>query len=395
VVLDLGIQVLTGRFPKDLKENLVSGPLRLVRCLGPCGLVQLAETYDLDEMYGEEYGYRSGLNASMVRHLGEKVKGLISKRPLAPGDLVLDIGSNDGTTLGFYPSEVERLGIDPTTDKFRRFHPSGIRAEAAFFDARTFDRLSGGKKAKIITSISMFYDLPAPLEFVKDVAACLADDGIWHLEQSYLPLMLEMNSYDTACHEHLEYYSLTQLNWMFERAGLRIIDVSENNVNGGSFAVTVSKGSGQSSLVEEILAKERFLSEPKTWNDFAARVARHKIELPDKLSQLKKAGQRVFGLGASTKGNVVLQYCGIGPELLEAIAEVNSDKFGSFTPGTLIPIRAEAEIFATNPDVLMVLPWHFRETFLTRQHTYLERGGTLLFPLPTIEACGAEARIAK
>lgn len=386
VVLDLGVQALTGVFPKTPESFVPSGPLRLVRCVGEgtCGLVQLGENYDLDEMYGDNYGYRSGLNASMVKHLGEKVAKLRTLRPLAPGDLVLDIGSNDGTTLGFYPEDVERLGIDPTTEKFRRFHPPGIRAEAAFFDARTFEKLAGGRKARIVTSISMFYDLPAPLDFVRDVAASLADDGIWHLEQSYLPLMLETTSYDTACHEHLEYYSLTQLDWMFERAGLRILDVEFNDVNGGSFAVTVAKGSGRTKEVEEILERETFLRKPETWNDFAAAVARHRDELLALLRKLKGEGKRVFGLGASTKGNVLLQYCGIGPDLLEAIAEVNPDKFGSFTPGTLIPIEPEAEVLAKS-HVCLVLPWHFRATFLRAQAGFLDRGGQLLFPLPRIE----------
>lgn len=385
VVLDLGVQALTGIFPKTRESFVPAGPLRLVRCVGEgtCGLVQLGENYDLDEMYGDNYGYRSGLNASMVKHLGAKVANLRTLRPLAPGDLVLDIGSNDGTTLGFYPEDVERLGIDPTTEKFRRFHPPGIRAEAAFFDAGTFEKLAGGKRARIVTSISMFYDLPAPLDFVRDVAASLADDGIWHLEQSYLPLMLETTSYDTACHEHLEYYSLTQLDWMFERAGLRILDVEFNDVNGGSFAVTVAKGSGRTKEVEEILEREKFLRKPETWTDFAAAVARHRDELLALLRKLKNDGKRVFGLGASTKGNVLLQYCGIGPDLVEAIAEVNPDKFGSFTPGTLIPIEPEAEVLG-KADVCLVLPWHFRAMLFRKHAAFRSRGGAMVFPLPLL-----------
>lgn len=390
-VLDLGQQALTGVFPRP-GVTVEGGPLVLVKCHGRdgcCGLVQLGHTYDLGELYGDNYGYRSGLNASMVRHLGEKVRWLQSRRPLQPGDLVLDIGSNDGTTLGHYPDTVERLGIDPTTEKFRKFHPPGIRAVADFFSAASFKKIAGDRKARIVTSISMFYDLPAPMDFVRDVAASLADDGVWHLEQSYLPLMLDTVSYDTICHEHLEFYGLTQLQWMTSRAGLRITDVQLNDVNGGSFAVTVEKGVGDAPIVAELLAKEARLASLETWREFAATVARHRVELPALLRKLKAEGKRVIGLGASTKGNVTLQYCGITPELMEAVAEVNPDKFGCVTPGTQIPIISEADARARKPDVLLVLPWHFRKTFVEREKAFLAGGGRLLFPLPAIEFVSA------
>ena len=390
-VLDLGEQNLTGIFPKNRTDEVTSGPLRLVRCVGKggCGLVQLAHTYDLDEMYGEQYGYRSGLNRSMVRHLGNKVEWLQKRRPLSENELVLDIGSNDGTTLGFYPTHVDRLGIDPTTEKFRKFHPPGITAAAEFFSAESFARLVGDRKAAIVTSISMFYDLPAPFDFVRDVASILAEDGVWHLEQSYLPLMLDTTSYDTACHEHLEYYGLTQLDWMFTRVGLRITQVDFNDVNGGSFAVTVEKGVGHAPEVLALLEKERPLRDRETWIEFARAVEAHKRDLLALLHRLKGEGKRVFGLGASTKGNVLLQYCGIGPDLVEAIAEVNSDKFGSFTPGTLIPICSEEEALARKPDVFLVLPWHFRRVLLEAHASFVAQGGKLLFPLPRIELVGA------
>ncbi len=386
-VLDLGQQALTGVFPKP-GVQVEGGPLVLVKCHGRdgcCGLVQLGHTYDLGELYGDNYGYRSGLNASMVRHLGEKVRALQARCPLNPGDLVLDIGSNDGTTLGHYPDTVDRLGIDPTTEKFRKYHPPGVRAVADFFSAESFKRIAGDRKARIVTSISMFYDLPAPMDFVRDVAAVLADDGVWHLEQSYLPLMLETVSYDTVCHEHLEFYALAQLQWMTSRAGLRITDVQLNDVNGGSFAVTVEKGRGDAPIVAELLAREAPLASLETWRAFAATVAQHKVELPALLRKLKAEGKRVIGLGASTKGNVTLQYCGLTPDLLETIAEVNPDKFGCVTPGTQIPIISEADARARKPDVWLVLPWHFRKTFLEREKAFLASGGRLLFPLPAIE----------
>lgn len=386
-VLDLGEQALTGVFPRSPAEVVTRGPLVLVRCRAPagCGLVQLAHTYDLGELYGDQYGYRSGLNASMVRHLGATVQALLARRPVGPGEVVLDIGSNDGTTLSFFPQHAVRIGIDPTTEKFRRFHPPGLIAVPAFFSAEAFFAASGGRRASVVTSISMFYDLPEPLRFVREVASVLADGGLWHLEQSYLPAMLAQHAYDTVCHEHLEYYGLAQLEWMFSRCGLRIAHVELNDVNGGSFAVTVEKGEGDAPEVGPLLAAEAPLAGDEPWKAFAAFVARHQEALPALLAKLKHEGKRVYGLGASTKGNVVLQACGITPALLPAIGEVNPDKLGCFTPGTHIPIRGEDELLREKPDVLLVLPWHFRRAFLERERAFLASGGKLLFPLPELE----------
>jgi NDP-4-keto-2,6-dideoxyhexose 3-C-methyltransferase len=389
LVLDLGDQVLTGVFPNSADTEVTTGPLQLVKCHGKegcCQLVQLAHNYDLAEMYGENYGYRSALNRSMVKHLAAKVEWLQKRRPLKPGDVVLDIGSNDGTTLSQYPKELSLIGIDPTIKKFASYYPPHIQKVPDFFTAASFKKVMGEKKAKIVTSISMFYDLPAPMQFVQDVAAVLADDGVWHLEQSYLPLMIETNSYDTVCHEHLEYYGLIQLQWMTSRAGLRITDVQLNDVNGGSFAVTVEKGSGPDApLVQELLAREQPLQTLATWEKFAQMTSQHRVEFPALLKKLKAEGKKVYGLGASTKGNVVLQYCGITPELLSCIAEINPDKYDCFTPGSKIPIVSEEQARSEKPDVFFVLPWHFRKGFIEREKSFFASGGKLLFPLPQIE----------
>ena len=175
------------------------------------------------------------------RIFDRKLTALVAEFPLRPNDLVIDIGANDGTTLGFYPENVERVGFDPSAEKFRKFYKPGIKLITDFFNAATFRTAFGQRKARIITSIAMFYDLEEPQKFVDDVASLLADDGIWHFEQSYLPSMLKANAYDTICHEHLEYYGLNQIKRMVERAGMRIINVELNGTNGGSFAVTAAK----------------------------------------------------------------------------------------------------------------------------------------------------------
>lgn len=392
-ILNLGIQELTGVFPRTVDQPVSSGPLELVKCTGKnsCGLLQLAHSFDSSEMYGFNYGYRSGLNKSMVTHLGEKVKTLLATYAPAENSLVLDIGSNDGTSLSFYPATLRRVGMDPTAAKFLSHYQPGIEVVSDFFSRDRFFQEFGGQRAAIITSIAMFYDLDDPISFMQQVHDALADDGIWHFEQSYMPTMLAQNAYDTICHEHLEYYSLRQIEWMADRCGLRLLDVELNDVNGGSFAVTACRENAPHRSKEDpirtVLENERaqHLDELAIYENFRQRIAEHRDALQETLARFKREGALVLGYGASTKGNVILQYCGFTPEDIPAIAEVNSDKFGAFTPGTRIPIISEAEAHARNPDYLLVLPWHFRSNLIAREAEYLARGGRLVFPLPTIE----------
>jgi cyclopropane fatty-acyl-phospholipid synthase-like methyltransferase len=400
-VLSLGEQYLTGVFPNVREAALSRGPLELVACntavnQKACGLVQLRQSYNLEEMYGENYGYRSSLNRAMVKHLGTKVHQLIQRYPLQTGDLVLDIGSNDGTLLSFYPEEnVTLVGIDPTARKFASFYRNHISLIPDFFSAELFREKFGTKRARIVTSIAMFYDLENPLSFMEDVTSILEQDGIWHFEMSYLPAMVKTMGYDTVCHEHLEYYSLRQIKWMTARCGLKILNVEFNETNGGSFAITVARQSSShrenTAQLEQLLRDEETqgLSTVPQQRAFEEAVTGHKEKLLALLHRLKSEGRTVLGYGASTKGNVLLQHCGITPELLPAIAEVNRDKFGCFTPGTNIPIISETEAHAMKPDYLLVLPWHFRENILQRESAFLGRGGKMIFPLPAIEIVGA------
>ena len=395
-VLSLGEQYLTGVFPKTADEPLTKGPLELVKCVGDdaCGLVQLRHSYDASEMYGANYGYRSGLNRSMVEHLRAIVAKLTALATPRHGDLVLDIGSNDGTLLSFHSPALTVVGMDPTAGKFREHYPIHIEVIAGFFSAPSFRAQFGGRKAKIVTSIAMFYDLDDPIGFVRQVAEILDEDGIWHFEQSYLPAMLAQNAYDTICHEHVEYYALRQIQWMTGRCGLKIIALEENDVNGGSFAVTVAKKtSSHPEATAAISAMQKSehdlgLDTLAPYEAFRTRVFAHREKLLTTLADLAARGARVLGYGASTKGNVLLQFCGLTPAQIPAIAEVNPDKFGSFTPGTRIPIISEAEAHAMQPDYLLVLPWHFRKNLLQREAAYLQRGGKMIFPLPEIEIVG-------
>ncbi len=390
-VLDLGEQMLTGVFPREVGEKVTTGPLRLVKCTGKhdvCGLLQLEHSYDLGEMYGENYGYRSGLNASMVTHLHNKVKRILGLVTLNKGDLVIDIGSNDSTTLQAYPADgLVLVGVDPTGVKFHSYYPPHIQLIPDFFSEALITERFPDKKAKVVTSFSMFYDLEDPMGFMRQVYDVLADDGIWVFEQSYMPTMLETNSYDTVCHEHLEFYALHQIKWMADRVGFRIIDVEFNDVNGGSFSITVKKSNGDNtvtSAVQNILDDEaaKGLDTLAPYNEFAQRIEQTRDDLLLFIKNAQANGKSVSVLGASTKGNVLLQYCGLDTKKVDFVGEVNPEKFGCYTPGTWIPIIPEQELLPRKPDYMIVLPWHFRKFFISNRRL---AGATLVFPLPSLD----------
>lgn len=393
LVVDLGDQYLTGIFSRHkVDKEITCGPLRLVKCHGGndvCGLLQLQHSYDLEEMYGDNYGYRSGLNPSMVKHLQDKVLRIRSQVNLQPGDLVVDIGSNDGTSLAAYPEVLTRVGIDPSGEKFRKYYQPHIQLISDFFSSELLQKAYPFQKAKVVTSFSMFYDLESPVDFAKQVAEILdPEEGIWVFEQSYMPLMLERTAYDTICHEHLEFYALEQIVWIADKAGLKVVDVELNNINGGSFSVTAAhKGSKHTDInnaVEMLLAKERDqrLNSLAPYIEFSQRIEESRKSLQAFVLKAKSEGKRIVGLGASTKGNVLLQYCGFTTNEISVIADVNSDKFGAFTPGTWIPIENEDRVLETRPDYLLVLPWHFRDFFVGNP---VFKGMKLVFPLPELD----------
>jgi hypothetical protein len=395
VVVDLGSQVLTGVFPKSPSASISKGPLRLLLCKS-CGLVQSDVSFDSREMYGDSYGYRSGLNRSMVQHLSDKCHSLEQMARLETGDLVLDIGSNDGTFLRSYQTPgLNKVGIDPTAGKFRHYYDSESQLIVDFFTRnKVASELGDAVRASLITSIAMFYDLESPRDFVRDIAQTLAPEGLWHFEQSYMPSMLRLNSYDTICHEHIEYYSFSVVREMLHAAGLKVVDVWMNAVNGGSFAVTAAhKASAHreaETLENWIVEREKHigLEKPSIYRRFEERVYEHREELRSLVAGLNKSGARVFGCGASTKGNVILQFCGLNADDIVAISDVNEDKWGKFTPGTGIPIASEKDVREMKPDYMLVLPWHFKDGIIQREREFLERGGRLIFPLPEIEIVG-------
>lgn len=389
-VLSLGHQVLTGAFLTSSEQVVTRGPLELVWC-PESGLLQLAHSYDATEMYGANYGYRSGLNQSMVDHLTQKMRVLERRAALKSGDVVIDIGSNDCTFLKSATTDaLKRIGVDPAGEKFRPHYPSDIALIPDFFSAHNVRKLTS-VRAALITSIAMFYDLEDPIDFTRQVADVLAPEGLWHFEQSYMPSMLRMCAYDTICHEHVEYYSLSTVAKILDAADLRIVDVEMNAVNGGSFAVTAthkkSSHTSNNALINWLLEQEQRmgLDTPRPYRQFEERVYRHREDLKRLLQALTADNKKILGYGASTKGNVLLQFCGITEREVPVIAEINPDKFGALTPGTNIPIISETEARAMKPDYFFVLPWHFKDGILRRELRFRQEGGKFIFPLPDIE----------
>lgn len=400
-ILDLGHQHLTGVFPLP-EEEVPSSPLVVCKC-DHCHLVQLKYTVDLSLMYGETYGYQSSLNSSMVRHLegiANKVKSLVE---LTDQDIVLDIGSNDATFLKFFDSTKYTLvGIDPTAvrflDEYGEQDDGGrIHVVTDFFSKQAYDSILKDRKAKLVTSIACFYDLENPIEFARETAEILAEDGIWFMEMAYLPSIIRNLCFDGYVQEHLEYYSLKDIKYIFDQVGLKIIDVELTDTNGGSFMVTAAHNANSHYeeywRLKSLLLEESHLSWLDSHLTFEADVKSFKSKFRALLQELRDQGQTVYGLGASTKFNVVLQYCGIGTDLLPAIGEVNDYKFGRVTPGSRIPIVPEREILSKNPDFLVIGPYHFRDAFIRNLNSYIEAGGSIIFPLPKLEIYSKKIRI--
>ena len=391
-VLDLGDQFLSGIFPKTIDLGMYKGPLALVKCdekKGGCGHVQLEHTFDLPTMYGDEYGYRSGLNGSMIRHLREKAEKIKADTNLDSGDIVVDIAGNDGTFLGFFPHDLQLMSIDPTSRKFKDYIPEHVNHIADFFSADTYRERFGKQKAKVVTSFSMFYDLEDPCEFARQVHEILDCHGIWVLEQSYMPEMLKQNSFDTVCHEHLSYYGMRQLKYIMDKAGFKIVDFEFNDVNGGSISVVVtpSTNSERKECTTKLtgliaLEIEKKLDTIEPWEEFAQRINDCKEQFWKIIDFYKGNGAKICCLGASTKGNVTLQTWEVTPDDVEMIGDVNPDKDGSFTPGTWIPIKDEEDVLMRDYDLHIVLPWHFRNFFLKNEKF---KGKRFLFPLPEPE----------
>ncbi len=393
-VLNFGKQYLASAFVASNKDNELSKiriPLTAVLCdrrtnKTACGLLQLKETVDRDFMY-RRYFYRSFTNPMMRQALKEIATEILKRTSLKADDAVLDIGANDGTLLAYFPKYTQRIGIDPARNIDRRRLDKSIIVLEDYFSKKRALEASGGKLFKIVASIAMLYDLDDPNQFVSEVKSVLAPSGIWCIQLSYLPATLRTLNFYDFCHEHVAYYSLGTLAALMERHELRIFDASENDVNGGSLRLFVSRAEEKRSIsptVKKIQAGENKLApfNPSTYKEFNRKINRLKKITLDLIRSERKKGASVIGLGASTKGNVLLQFFGIDKSLIPYLSDRNPEKVGLRTLGTDIELISEERARALNPSLMVALIWFFKDELIKRERLYLKGGGKLFFPMP-------------
>ncbi len=396
-VIDLGPQYLQGSFVKPGKEMPSSRKIdcTLVRCNpevdeNACGLLQMEHSVPTEILYAA-YWYRSGTNNTMRNHLKNIVESVVDTVGSNKHPLVLDIGCNDGTLLSYYPKNFIKYGCDPS-DVAQEVKEATVVQD--IFPSEELFRMLEGKKLDVITSIAMFYDLEDPVSFVQGIKRFLASKGVWVFEMSYMPRMLELDSYDTICHEHLEFYSLAVIEKILAMGGMKVFKISFNDINGGSIRCYATHKENSKwdtkenlQLINEIRHKEfdLELDTDKPYVEFQQRIEKLKKDTHELLVKLKKEGKKVHVYGASTKGNTILQWCDIDNSLVDYAAERNPDKYGAMTLGTNIPIISEAESRAMNPDYYLVLPWHFKDEFMEREKEALEKGTGFIFPVPQVE----------
>lgn len=360
-------------------------PLELVRCL-QCGLVQLKHTFSRQTLYSH-YWYRSGISPSMREALANITAAASKMGKPEKGDIVMDIGCNDGTLLRSYQApDLFRVGFEPATNLVEDAQRGTSLIFNDFFSAELFMKKFGKKKAKIITSVAMFYDLEDPNSFVEDIVKCLAPQGIWIVQQNYLATMLEQNGFDNIGHEHLEYYSLETMQQLVSRHGLEVFDVEKNAVNGGSFRTYISRV-GQHAVSRRVKDMEKDearlgLSQPEVYEKFARRIEEIKSRTHEFIKGEVAKGKTVYAYGASNRGNTILQYCGLDHTLIERATDANPEKWGRKTVGTMILIVSKEEARTNNPDYFLVLPHHFLGEIIRDETKYIKSGGKLIVPLP-------------
>lgn len=379
-------------------------PVELHLSLSPhSGFVQLKHTVPSDVLY-RKYWYKSGTNATMTNELMGIAKKAQEILPLKKGEVFLDIGCNDGTLFRFVDKNIIRIGFDPNDFKEESIKHADLIINN-YFNAKEYQKTKhGDKKAKVITSIAMFYDLDDPSSFVRDIRKILDTDGLWIIQMSYLPLMLKQLAFDNICHEHLGYYSLGSLQHLLQKHSLDVVDCELNDINGGSFRIYIRHKNADPATfatapyrdvarmrVDAILAHEKSLQlhKKKIYLDFWKDINVLKKQTMDFIQKEKRKGKTIWGYGASTKGNTLLQWFGLDNTLLDAIAERSEAKFGLKTAGTNIPIKSEADMRRAQPDYLLVLPWHFIDEFKKREQDFLKSGGKFIVPCPRFEIISA------
>jgi len=393
-IISLGEQYVSN-FISPGENSGTRVPLELILCSN-CKLLQLRHNAPDEEMWGDQYWYKSGINRLIIEDLKDIVDSAEKIVALNKDDLVIDIGCNDGTLLGFYDKEgINSVGFEPSKNVAKEAERRGFKIINNFFNSSDFIREFGNRKAKIITAISMFYDVDNPNQFLQDILSLLDEDGIFIIQQNYLVSMLEQNAFDNICHEHRAYYSLTSLNNLLKKHGLEIFDIKLRDINGGSIR-TYIKRQGNSQInsfkdVKKRLAqleeKEKLmlLDTSKPYEEFAQRIDNIKRHILTFIEKEKKNGKTFGVCGASTRGNTTLQYFGLNSNHILAAAEANPDKWGKRTVGSGIPVVSIEDMKKINPSYQIVLIWHLFEGLMEKEKEYLKNGGKFILPLPSFK----------
>ena len=388
-LFSLGNLSYTGKFPNNINTDVPKVELTLVKC-NKCHLVQLNKKFDQKFLYGDDYGYRTGINYTMTEHVKKVVNDAIKLTKIKKKEIVLDIASNDGTLLNFYPKQIVSVGIDPLIYKYKNFYKKINYKISNFFNLKQIKALNL-KKFKIITALSVFYDLENPNIFLKSIKKILDKNGIFILEHTDLLSIIKKNLFDTICHEHLEYYSSGNIVQMAKQNGLKVFNIKKNNINGGSCCYYICHSEKmrvvENKNIKIILNDEKKykLNKIITYKKFFKKINKQKISLIKKISMIKNRKKIIHGYGASTKGNVLIQFYGLNSDDIKLIADRNPKKNNKYTPGTKIKIVNEDISRALKPDYYLVLPWHFKKEILTREKKLLKRKTKFIFPLPKLE----------
>ena len=378
---------LTGTFPKTKKEKIIKTPFEVVFSK-KSKLLQLNHNYNPNILYGKNYGYRSGLNPTMIKHLKLKQKVLVKKFKISNNELILDIGSNDGTFLNFFKRNKRCYGVDPSIIKLNKYYKKGTNLIPLTFE-KGYKHISK-KKFKLVSAIAMFYDLEDPINFIRNIKSILKTDGILHIEVAYLPEIIRTFSYDTFCQEHYEYYSLISLSKIFEKTDMKVINFGKNEINGGSIWINVShkksKYKSDNNKINQQLKYEykKNIHKISTYKVFFKNVFKHANKINKIISNLKNKNFKVSALGASTKGNVLLQLANLDETKLDRVFDVNREKFGKFTPITKIKIENEGKINKFNQDYLLILIWHFKKYIIDKLQKKNKKT-KLIIPFPKIK----------
>jgi len=387
-IIDFGRISLSSAFPHKNSDYNEITPMVFGICKN-CRLPQLLHNYDLKGLYNKNYGYRSGINQTMVNHLTkitDEIKKIIK---FQRGDCVLDIASNDGTLLKSYRyPKINYIGIDPTIVKFKKFYPKHIKTKASLFSKKEYFSLSKKQKAKTITSIAMFYDVQDPNKFVSDISNILHPNGIWVMEMYYLPTLLKFNAYDSICHEHITYLTLDHIDYLCKKNCLKIFKVSLNSMNCGSIRYFICHESAKFKTdfksIQKCKKTEKILKDDKCFSNFKEKIQLLSKKLNLIVNNLIKQKKTIHIYGASTKGNILVHYSKLNKKNINFAADRNPLKWNKKMPGSNIPIISEQSSRLKNPDFYLVCPWHFKKEFIKREKKFLLKGGKLIFPLPKI-----------